>query len=924
MCKKFIFFVLAFGAVYPSIGQQAPVLQVKNLSCENRNNPVNIDREDIYLSWQLVSTQRNVIQTAYQIMVDEDPANLRASKGGAWNTEKITSAQSVQVAYRGNKLKPTSTYYWQVRVWDNKGNVSHWSKPALWRMGLLEVADWKQARWIAYDTLPHAEIVVPAIHGLGDTINWTGKDVLPIFRKNFRITKRVKQAIAYISGLGHFELSINGEKTGNHFLDPGWTKYDKQAQYVTFDVTKQVVQGKNAIGVMLGNGFYYVPPERYRKITGFYGYPKLICRLLLQYADGSSEDIVSDGSWKTAAGPITFSSIYGGEDYNANLEQNGWNKPAFNDAAWKNVILTNGPLHLAAQSQEPIKIFESFPAKTINQPKPNIWVYDLGQNASAIPEIIVTGQKNATVKLTPAELLNPDGTVNQSASGEPSFFQYTLSGKGSEHWQPNFTYYGFRYIQVEGAVPPGKPNPTNLPIIQQLKSRHIRNSAARVGEFTCSNKLFNRTDTLIDWAIKSNMMSVFTDCPHREKLGWLEQDHLMGSSVSYNYDIAALAEKTTQDMIFSQDSSGLVPDIAPEYVQFADGFRDSPEWGSSSIIVPWYTYKWYGRIGILKDAYPMMQRYADYLDSKADNNILMHGLGDWFDIGPKKPGESQLTPKGVTATAIYYYDLSILSQIAALLNKPSDAAMYTRRATDVKRSFNQKFFDSAKMQYATGSQTANAIAVYMGLASNENKKAIVDNLVAGIRENKNRLTAGDIGYRYVLRVLEENERSDVIFDMNCRSDVPGYGWQLEHGATALTESWQAYGFVSNNHFMLGHLMEWLYSGLAGIRMKEHAVAFNDIEIHPSLVGDLRFAKASYQSVYGTIVSAWKKNGSSITLTVQIPPNAKATVSVPNPSEKQVFENGKPVATAADIKFVHHETGYSIYQMGSGTYSFEIK
>ncbi|RZM06930.1 MAG: alpha-L-rhamnosidase, partial [Pedobacter sp.] len=394
---------------------------------------------------------------------------------------------------------------------------------------------------------------------------------------------------------------------------------------------------------------------------------------------------------------------------------------------------------------------------------------------------------------------------------------------GKEHWQPKFTYYGFRYLQLEGAVPKGIKNEGSKPILLALKSLHIRNAAVSTGSFNSSDELFNKTDKLIDWAIRSNMVSLFTDCPHREKLGWLEETHLMGGSVQYNYNIASLCKKVVKDMMISQTDEGLIPDIAPEYVNFGGSFRDSPEWGSSGIIVPWYVYQWYGDTDLLLESYPMMKRYIAYLQSKATGNILSHGLGDWFDIGPNNPGEAQLTPKSVTATAIYYYSLDIITKVAKLLNQSQDAEKYALLSNQVKDAFNNKFFNKATKEYATGSQTANAMAVYMNLVAPEDKAAVINNLVKEIKGRNNSLTAGDIGYRYVLRVLDDAGRSDVIYDMNSRSDVPGYGWQLAHGATALTESWQAYGFVSNNHFMLGHLMEWLYTGLGGIRAVKNSI-----------------------------------------------------------------------------------------------------
>jgi hypothetical protein len=713
------------------------------------------------------------------------------------------------------------------------------------------------------------------------------RNVLPMMRKEFEIRKRIKSATAYISGLGHFEMYLNGNKIGDHFLDPGWTNYAKHAQYVTFDITKDLQQGKNAVGVMLGNGFYYIPGQRYRKMTGAYGHPKMIMRTVIEYTDGSIDNIISDESWKTVASPIIFSSIFGGEDYDANLEQLGWHSPSFNDNAWQRVIITNGPAELNSQMHEPLKVMQRFKVVNKKELAKGITVYDLGQNFSGIPSLTVSGNKGDTIKIYCAELLNADGTPNQKATGSPSYFTYILKGSIDENWQPRFTYTGFRYMQVQ-CIP--KESGKSLPVVKGIEGLHIRNAAPTIGSFTSSNDLFNKTNTLIDWAIKSNMVSVFTDCPHREKLGWLEETHLMGASVQYNYDVAALCKKVIKDMMNAQYADGKIPEIAPEFTAFTPPFDESPEWGSAAIILPWYNYQWYGDKQTLYEAYNMMKGYVQYLKNKATDNILSHGLGDWYDIGPNRPGVSQMTKKGVTGTAMFYYDLTIMQQAAKLLNKTADVKMYQDLAAQVKRSFNDKFFDKQKQQYDSASQAANAMALYMGLVEPQNKTAVLDALIKDIRSRNNALTAGDIGYRYVLRALEDAKRKDIIFEMNSRDDVPGYGYQLKHGATALTESWQAYESVSNNHFMLGHLMEWFYGGLAGIKQTKNSVAFKNIEIRPQPVGDVTSARASYHSAYGEIVSEWKIENNTFKLEVTIPANTTADVYLSG--------NAKPMRTGS--------------------------
>jgi alpha-L-rhamnosidase len=915
MMKNLLLLILIFGAACCAHAQG---LSVANPRCEYRVDPLGMDISKPHLSWELKSGGKNIIQKAYRVLVSDDLAQLRNGTGNIWDSGTVNAASSIQVLYAGKQLLSAKKYYWKVMIWDNQGHSSAWSQPAFWQTGLLKPTDWMGAQWIAYQDMPDSDRILPGIAAAGAKKRSPGTDILPILRKSFSIAKPLKSASVFISGLGHFELDINGKKVGDHYMDAGWVNYQKEALYVSFDVTDNLLHGDNALGIWLGNGMYFTPAGRYRKLTVAYGYPKVIVRLLLQYKDGSVENIVTDKSWKAAPGPITFSAIYGGEDFDATLVPKGWNGPGFNDSKWTTALTVSGPPQLKAQSEQPIKIFEHFIPKKETQINTNIWVYDMGQNASGIPQITVSGKKGDTIKLIPAELLKADGTANQNATGKSYILKYILNGNGTETWQPRFTYYGFRYVQVEGGVPQGQPNPQNLPVIQSLIGLHTRNAATKTGEFSCSNELFNRTYTLIDWAIQSNMVSVLTDCPHREKLGWLEEDHLMGNSLQYNYDIAALSKKVINDMKEAQLPNGLIPEIAPEFTVFGEPFRDSPEWGSAGILFPWYVYQWYGDKQVLADNYEIMQRYVRYLDGKANDHLLMQGLGDWYDLGPAHPGVSQLTPKGLTATAIFYYDLNILSNIAQLLGKPAEAASYLKQAAVIKEAFNQHFFNAKTQQYGTGSQTANTMAVYMKLVEPRYKAAVVNNIITDLRLHNNSLTAGDIGYRYLLKVLQDEGRSDVIFDMNSRSDVPGYGYQLAKGATALTESWQALPSVSNNHFMLGHIMEWFYAGLAGIQPAEDAVAYHKIVIRPEPVGDVTSAKATYHSVYGDIISDWQKDAERFTLSVAIPPNTTAIIYLPAKQSAKIISNGKELQ---GVKFLN---GRGIIAVGSGSYHFTVQ
>ncbi len=756
-------------------------------------------------------------------------------------------------------------------------------------------------------------------HGGSDHAD-TSITTLPVFQKRLDINKPVIRAMLNVCGLGQYELWLNGNKLGNSVMDPGWTDYRKTCLYRSYDITADLKQGADVIEAMLGNGMYNVTQTagRYTKFTGSMGQPKLILQLEITFADGSTQTVVTDNSWKVRGGPITFTSIYGGEDYDARLENAA-------ESAWQPALETNGPggkLTGVSQSAPPIIVAEKLTSPKPTHPRDGLWVYDIGQNCAQMPLLTVTGPAGATVRLTPGEVLNPDGTVSQESSGGPVYFGYTLRGGGPETWSPRFSYYGCRYYQVSGAVPAGLPNPARLPVINQLSGQFITSSSPIAGEFECSNKLFNRTAEITRWAMRNNLMSVVTDCPHREKLGWLEESHLVGPSLMYNMRIPALFTKVCADMADAQTPQGLVPDIAPEFAVFGGGFRDSPEWGSACILIPWQVYEWYGDTTVLERHYQTMQRYLAYLGSQAKGNILSNGLGDWYDLGPNAPGYAQLTPVALTATAFYYRDICIVQQTATLLGHDADAQALEKLGDQVRQSFNEAFYHPDKKTYASGSQAGNAIPLVFGLPPQADHQAIMDNIVADIRKRDNGLTAGDIGYRYLLRALADGGRSDVIFDMNSKSDKPGYGMIIAKGATSLTEAWDARPESSQDHFMLGHIMEWFYGDLAGIQPDPSGPGYKKILIKPAPVGNVTWAKASYESLRGTITSSWKIQGDTFVLDVTIPANCSATVQFPARFGDSIREGGKPVAEDAAIKTSNGNSKALIIQ--SGEYHFQSR
>ncbi|MDR3297675.1 MAG: family 78 glycoside hydrolase catalytic domain [Prevotellaceae bacterium] len=735
-----------------------------------------------------------------------------------------------------------------------------------------------------------------------------------LLRREFAVKPALKRALVHVSGLGHYELRVNGSKVGESLLTPGWTTYEKTVLYDTYDLTAMLHAGaKNAIGITLAGGMYNVRADgkRYVKFESLFHPLVASCHLQLDYADGSSETLLTDPQWRcSSAGAITFSNIFGGEDYDARIaaQMGKWDAPNYDDKAWKNAAVASGlgTLRGASHAAPPMRTYETLTPLRLRQLKPDTLVYDLGQNASIMPRIRVRGPKGAVIKLTPSELLHSNGTLNrgsQTRGTYETFWQYTLNGDtDGELWMPQFFYHGARYLQATllPAVAGG-----DLPAVEELEGVVVHSASPAAGEFACSNELFNRVHTLVRWAQRSNTMSVLTDCPHREKLGWLEQYHLNGPAMMYEFDLAQLFRKTFGDMADAQTTDGLVPDIAPEYVIFSNGFRDSPEWGSAFILAAWQQYLFTADLTVFQRYYPAMCRYASYLRSKAKDGILDFGLGDWYDVGPKGPGFAQLTPVALTATATFYEDLKTLSSIAALLGKADDAKRYADEAATLRRAYNSAFWDKVAGVYATGSQCANAISLVFGLAEPHDRDRIVSALVSDV--DKKGLTAGDVGYRYLLRALADAGRSDVIYRLNNQSAKPGYGYQLAQGATSLPESWKAGKGSSHNHFMLGQINEWFYHDLAGIRPDAAAPGFRHIIIAPQPANGLQWATATYRSPYGDIVSSWKKEAGQFVLELSIPAGTTATVHFPNPD----------VAVADEALGIISEKG--VLELPSGTY-----
>jgi hypothetical protein len=888
----------------------APELTVTGLRCEAAPDPRGVDLPAPRLSWQAASAARGAREVAWQILVASSEAGLAVDQGDLWDSGRRPADDSTPRAYAGSALASWQSVFWKVRAWDEQGQPSAWSAPAHWTMGLLRPEDWRGG-WIAAP----------------------GETESLLLRREFVVGPGLRRALAAVSGLGQYELSCNGRKAGEDLLSPGWTDYERTTLYELVDLTGLLRTGRNALGLMLGNGMYdVVHRDRYAKFNGFSGPLRAILQLRLEYEDGRVEWIGTDPNWRTAAGPITFGNAYGGEDYDARLLPAGWDQPDFDDRRWAPAVgylKPPGVLRSLTAAADPIRAAQVFaPVATRRLPDGSV-IYDFGQNAACMPRLRVTGPAGSSVRLTPAEVLNPDGTINRATMGGTgrggSWWQYTKATDGPEEWMPRFCYIGCRYLKAE-CSPPAQPSDGTAPAgeparIAGLENIAVHSTAPAVGHFAASNPLLGRIDQLVRWAQVSNMMSIFTDCPHREKLGWLEQLHLNGPALRFNFDAVRMFRKSMHDMADEEKADGFLPTTAPEYAKFQSPFLAAAEWGSAFIIVPWQQYEFSGDPSLLRENYDGMKRYVGYLRRQAADDILAEGLGDWYDLGPIRPGAAQLTPAPVTATAFYYFDATVLARTAALLGRTEEAAAFAAQAERIRGSFNRHFFHADTGSYASGSQCANAMALAMGLAEPADRPRVLAALVQDVESRGDAMTAGDVGYRYLLLALAQGGRSDLIYKMVNQDTQPGYGYILKQGATSLTEAWDANTHASQDHFMLGQITEWFYQNLAGIEGDPAGPGFRKIVFRPQPVGDLTWAEASYDSVRGPIKARWERSGEQFTLEVTVPAGSTATVYVPSWPATAVQEGPGPAEKSAGVTYLRREGDRSVFAVESGRYRF---
>ncbi|MCU0456373.1 MAG: glycoside hydrolase family 78 protein [Bacteroidales bacterium] len=887
-------------------------LMVSDLTTEYKKNPLGIDVLQPRLSWKISGTGNDIMQTAYSIRVATDPKFL--AKNTVWTSGKVNSPESIHVPYNGSALKSGERYYWQVRTWDNKNRQSKWSETAYWETGLMTQPDWK-AKWIE---MP------------GDTNRYSPS---PHFRKEFSVEKNITKAVVYVTSHGWYELHINGKKVGDEVLTPGWTSYGKRLQYQVYDVTGQVVKGKNAVGAVLGDGWF-------RSTLGWgsnwaiYGKKLgLLMQLRIKYSDGTESLIITDGTWKcNNNGAIRMSDVYNGETYDATRKLTGWNLPGFDEKGWQIVNTAEYKFNLVASEGAPIrKIEEIRPVKVFRSPKGSLLV-DMGQNMVGWVRLTVTGPRGTTVKIRHAEFLDKYGefyTANlRSAKCE---LNYTLAGTGEEVYEPRFTFMGFRYLEVTGF--PGTLTPANIMGIV------VHSDMKPTGTWESSNKMLNQLQHNIRWGQKGNFVDVPTDCPQRdERLGWTGDAQAFCRTAAFNFDVTSFFTKWLKDVALDQKQGGEIPDVIPDVLNRQDATSAAPSagWGDVGVIVPWTMYTVYGDRRLLETQYPSMKKWVEYIRGKAGDSQQWKGgskYGDWLFYHP--PVNSHTAADGFTerdfiATAYYAYSASLLAEAAKVLGKTEDEKFYTDLFKKIKEVFIREYVTPAG-RVGTCSQTSYVLALKFNLLPDNLRKAAAEFLVADIKGRGNHLSTGFLGTIYLNHVLSAEGHSDVAYDLLLQETYPSWIYPVKMGATTIWERWdgqktdstfQDAGMNSFNHYAYGAIGDWMYRVSAGIEAL--APGYREILIQPVPSKKLSFSKASYESLYGTISSGWERKNGKLAFTVKIPANTKATIKLPADNVSKVTENGLPVREGEGA-FILAADGVKSAMLirGSGDYVFEI-
>lgn len=913
-----------------NVSCQLPVKNsVKDMLVEYLNDPLGVDTEKPRFSWKIASQDREVKQVAYQIIVSEHKKDIKKRKGTVWDSGKITGDESVNIDYMGIPLESNKTYYWTVGVTLGNNKVM-WGEQSSFHTGILNNALWK-ARWI---TSP-------------DEIT----DASPLFRKSFPVKKKIKNAVAYVTAAGFYELYLNGSKVGDHVLDPGITDYRKTVLYSTYDVASLLKKGENVVGAMVGNGAWNL-----RKTTGRWswhgsaplGKPALWVQLMITYTDGSEETIVTDNTWKTTSGPITFNNLYGGEDYDARKEIPNWNTTRMNDSAWEFAVLSEEPKGaLKSQMMPAIKVTETLkPIKQIN-PEPGVYLFDLGQNIAGWWKIEVKGSPGQTVRVRGAETLNDslfseplkEGDKLSTAQRYHSevWTDYIIKSDKLEIYEPRFFYTGFRYVEVTTT------NNQNLNHVK-VEGRVVRTDLTRNGTFSSSDSLLNQIHEAGLWSQMGNTHGYPTDCPHREKGAYNGDGQIIAETSIHDFQMAPFYTKWLNDMRDSQEENGRIPNTSPTLV---GGMGGGVAWGSAYVLIPWWMYNYYQDKRILEDHYPAIKKYLTYLkelgnkdEDPSEPYIIDNFMGYWYSLGEwcapgKLNGKSDCPNHAVVNTFYYYYNNLIFSKIAEELGHTQDSEYAKALSDTIKQKFNEKFFDPGTGLYGTEEtyQTYQLLALVGDMVPEEYKESVLQTIIDDVEKRGDHLNTGIIGTKYLWPVLVENGQNELAYSIASQTTYPSFGYWIKNGATTLLEQWE--GDNSHNHQMFGTITEYFYKFLAGIQSPMEgrtSTGYKQIYIGPHVPQSLNAVSASIETVNGYVASSWKKENNAFFHTVSIPANTSAIIAIPvgikdmdlYEDNKKIWSKNESLSLADGIKNVAYKGDKLIIDAASGVYNFKIE
>ncbi|MDR1381139.1 MAG: glycoside hydrolase family 78 protein [Tannerella sp.] len=848
--------ILSLNQAY-SQDSQSPC-KVENIRCEHLPAPLGIDTPNPRLSWMLDDSRTGARQTAYRLVVGTDSAEVAGERGDMWDTQ-LQRSDAIMATYAGHALEPFTRYYWKVSILDRDGARSS-SPVSAFETGMMNVRNW-QGAWISDR---NDENYRPA----------------PYFRREFKIGGAVKSARAYIAAAGLYELYINGGKTGDHRLDPVYTRFDRRILYVAYDVTAQLQNGDNAIGVLLGNGWY---THQSMAVWDFHrapwrDRPAFCLDLRITYTDGRVETIGTGTDWKTSSGPVVFNSIYTAEHYDARLEQDGWDRPAFDDSQWKRATYRSAPSDVvAAQQLHPIRNVDTLPARTVKRLDDTTYLFDFGQNIAGVTRIRASGDAGVTVRIKHGERLHANGRVDMSnidvyfrGDGATDPFQtdiLILSGKREDEFMAKFNYKGFRYAEVTSS------RPLTLDI-NSLTAFFMHSDVPPAGTVKASEPLIERLWRATNNAYLSNLMGYPTDCPQREKNGWTGDGHFAVETALYNFDAITVYEKWLADHRDEQQPNGVLPDIIPTG-GWGYGTDNGLDWTSTIAIIPWEIYMFYGDSKLLADCYENIKSYVNHVDRMSPAHLTSWGRGDWVPVRSRSDRE-------LTSSVYFYVDTKILAQAAGLFNRPGDQAYYSALAEKIKDAINAKFLNRETGLYAGGSQTELSVPLHWGVVPDDMVRKVAGNLAASVRTAGFHLDVGVLGAKALLNALSRNGHAETAYRVAIQDKYPSWGWWIVNGATTLLENWDldAKRDISDNHMMFGEIGGWFFKGLGGIYPDPEQPGFKHIILRPNFVNGPDSFESTHNSPYGTIVSSWERKRKKIRYSVEIPANTTATLHLP--------------------------------------------